>query len=157
MTYVKQLEDYEEAVMARRLSEMAPDELDRLMVEVHPSPPGNIDASLLALCPRVSNALAKLSWSAVSSSVFVCLSLMRWGTDWLSTSQIPFRPDSAVARRKRWTCNTSDTLVQKFNHLCRVELGAEWERAAGQVDQETQARQSKKKKLLDEQVKDGGK
>ena len=35
MTYVKQLEDYEEAVMARRLSEMPPDELDRLMSEVN--------------------------------------------------------------------------------------------------------------------------
>lgn len=34
MTYVKQLEDYEEAVMARRLAEMPPDELDRLMTEV---------------------------------------------------------------------------------------------------------------------------
>lgn len=34
MTYVKQLEDYEEAVMARRLAEMTPDELDRMMIEV---------------------------------------------------------------------------------------------------------------------------
>lgn len=39
MTYAKQLEEYEEAVMARRLSELAPDELDRLMTEVRPSLP----------------------------------------------------------------------------------------------------------------------
>jgi hypothetical protein len=39
MTYVKQLEDYEEAVMARRLAEMPPDELDRLMTEVHHGTP----------------------------------------------------------------------------------------------------------------------
>ena len=31
---MKQLEDYEEAVMARRLAEMPPDEVDRLMAEV---------------------------------------------------------------------------------------------------------------------------
>lgn len=58
MTYVKQLEDYEEAVMARRLSEMAPDELDRLMVEVTPPTPGNIDASLLAPSPRKMRLLS---------------------------------------------------------------------------------------------------
>jgi len=34
MTYAKQLDEYEEAVMARRLSELAPEELDRLMTEV---------------------------------------------------------------------------------------------------------------------------
>ncbi len=34
MTYVKQLEDYEEAVMAKRLAEMPPEELERLLTEV---------------------------------------------------------------------------------------------------------------------------
>lgn len=34
MTYVKQLEDYEEAVMAKRLAEMPAAELDRLLAEV---------------------------------------------------------------------------------------------------------------------------
>lgn len=34
MTYVKQLEDYEEAVMAKRLAEMPAEELERLMAEV---------------------------------------------------------------------------------------------------------------------------
>jgi Protein of unknown function (DUF3007) len=34
MTYVKQLEDYEEAVMAKRLAEMPADELERLLAEV---------------------------------------------------------------------------------------------------------------------------
>lgn len=34
MTYVKQLEDYEEAVMAKRLAEMPAAELERLMAEV---------------------------------------------------------------------------------------------------------------------------
>ena len=38
MTYVKQLEDYEEAVMAKRLAEMPAEELERLLAEV-PSPP----------------------------------------------------------------------------------------------------------------------
>ncbi len=37
MTYVKQLEDYEEAVMAKRLAEMPAAELDRLLAEV-PTP-----------------------------------------------------------------------------------------------------------------------
>lgn len=34
MTYVKQLEDYEEAVMAKRLAEMPAEELERLLAEV---------------------------------------------------------------------------------------------------------------------------
>lgn len=34
MTYVKQLEDYEEAVMTKRLAEMPDEEVERLMREV---------------------------------------------------------------------------------------------------------------------------
>ena len=43
MTYVKQLEDYEEAVMTKRLAEMPEEEVARLMKEVEQEGPIRAD------------------------------------------------------------------------------------------------------------------